>query len=192
MNEAKQREAQDQLLRAKQQSAAVILQKLFRSFRVRKNIKSWKKERLHYLYLRRNDEVIRRNRWYRFLLALGMAPSLKSDTATEFVLKQFPWYLSQTIVDCVQQDWEGAAEKGGWKRKRVVINTQDGFQALRTLMSAKFRLRKLTRELQQRLRALVTARQQYREVGVGRSTRMTYKMQPFRVHFSLCAYVLAD
>ena len=145
-------------------TAISLIQRVFRAHKVRKSLQGWKKEREKFLILRKADEKTRQGMTYRALEVLGMAPALRSDTAMEYVLRMYPWFLKPTVTDCVENDWDMAAMLAGWKEKKVVMTYRDGIEILRGLWRADVNLKRSKRAVEANIRAYNLARQQYREV----------------------------
>eukprot|EP01041_Mallomonas_annulata_P002271 gene2271-4420_t len=141
----------------------VLIQKLYRAYKSRKEIASWLAQRRLALHLRKHDEKFRVSYTHRFLSAIGMAPRLSSDTPMEFTMRLFPWYLKDTVNDCIGHDWTAAATMGGWGKEKSKRTVSGGIQTFIHLQSMKAEVRRCRKKVETKAREQRAFNKQYLE-----------------------------
>ena len=93
----------------KRQHSALRIQCVYRAYKALQQVAPLMKQRKQWQQLRVIEEPLRHTRYYRFMLPLGLAPRLLSDTPKERVLKLYPKYYHPSVTDAIQANWSVAS-----------------------------------------------------------------------------------
>ena len=137
------------------QRAATRIQRRWRGYKDRKDIKEFQKERREFFSLRKAQMYLRENVLYKFLQYWGAAPQLTSDTLLERVLNSYPVHMHGILAECINDKWKVALklqraqdehlQKFGNPSKLMLYMKQ--WDARSKAMSLKVAERKLARKL---------------------------------------------
>lgn len=97
-----------EIQKRKEINSILCIQRVYRGYVVRKLIKNFIENRKIFFELRKKEEHIRNSMLYYISSIFGYAPSLKSDTPLEKVLKSYPTYMHHILELCVQGKWSDA------------------------------------------------------------------------------------
>jgi hypothetical protein len=89
-----------------EQQCVMKLQRLWRGYISRVNNAAFVAERREWLKQRLVDDHVRKTLGYAVKLFLGIARELESDTLFEKVLKRYPKWEKNFIIDIVHQEWQ--------------------------------------------------------------------------------------
>jgi len=97
-----------EIKKTKEINSILCIQRVYRGYVVRKLIKNFIENRKIFFVLRKKEEHIRNSMLYYISSIFGYAPSLKSDTPLEKVLKSYPTYMHHILELCVEGKWSDA------------------------------------------------------------------------------------
>lgn len=161
----------EESLRKRRDRGVTTIQRVYRGYRVRREVAPFLEQRRVFL-LFREKEMPKRKAWlYQARDVFGLAPSLKSDTNKEKVLRVFPKYLRPTVKECVERKWGVYCEllkppdlgPDGLTPDKLSFGA--GVMALGGLVSAKFMLMMQERAVNSNTRKHLQARERYRAVS---------------------------
>ena len=142
-------------------ASIIRIQKMFRGYKLRFTLSSWLEIRKDELRIRKLDDIIRSKLSYKIFKFMNMANTLPSDSAKEYILSLFPWYMEDAISDCIEKKWTMAATMTGWKKGRQMFSYTSAIRALGVLISKKRKYQNMKKEVIKKTNIQQKAHQDY-------------------------------
>lgn len=100
----------NELAEIKRLTSIQTIQRIYRGYKKRQEIKDFIQQRKEFLKLREEENQYR-NAWTTKLLGwMGFPQIFESDTPLEKVHKLYPWYMHHIVAECIENQWNDACQ----------------------------------------------------------------------------------